>query len=462
MSKYEADTKYLFVNTEDLATTDGGDQVNKFKLNLGTNPISSDDNSLIKLSLTQFNMAKNFYNINSTNNALRLYLEGFTHNTMTFETIDKIIKIPPGDYLTFEIIILNLCKIIEEELLDSCDGGATPIPTIKVLPLGNSNSTSGDNAVYEADDEIEGQSYTGDYVRSSNRPANDNYNFPNEHIHQYNTGLYCISITITKSGTTFDRTASEVRFPIIQGLHIPPSQGQVVLSNGTILTADEQFNDSYSIFGIPRTTTFVTNPTETQGDRMGIVKGLVVSGFALANQFPRNQGIDTCQYVYLRANLANNLATTNLEATTHNHQGNSVGSHILGKIPRITNSSDGYDYAAGVYFRSDRETGYSMIVSANMINEIEFSVTDKSGRVIPQSDVGVLVRNFGGADSVFETLTKKINVDGNLFCDFTLKVERLSISNQPNVLQGTPDIKRASVNPIQSSIPINFNNNCGF
>ena len=45
MSKYDSETKYIFVNTENLEQRDGGDQVNTFKLNLGANPVNSDDNS---------------------------------------------------------------------------------------------------------------------------------------------------------------------------------------------------------------------------------------------------------------------------------------------------------------------------------------------------------------------------------------------------------------------------------
>lgn len=455
MAKYDADTQHIFVNTEDLASTDGGDQVNRFKLNLGTNPISSDDNSLIKVSLTQFNMAKNFYNVNSSNNSLRLYLEGFTHNSCTFGTIDKMIKIPPGDYVSFEVILLNLCNLIQTEMLAAAASGVG----VAVVPLGNTTQSNG-NANFNGDDAAEGLLNGGDYGRDLT--GNDGMVHPNEHIHQYNTGIYAISIIITKIGvsTNFDATDSAVRFPIIQGLHIPPSAGQVVLSTGTILTADEQFSDSYNLFGIPRTTEFVETPPENQGDKMGIIKGFATSGFCLGNQFPRNQGLNTCEYVYLRANLANNIATTNLEAISHDHQGNSAGSHILGKIPRI-GFEGGFGQVPNIHFRSDRETGYSMIITANQINEIVFSITDKSGRVIPQADIGVLVRDFGDS-SKFEAFTKKINVDGNLFCDFTLKVERIAIPNPPNVLQGTNDIKRFPVNPIQASIPIDFKSNCGF
>jgi len=454
MAKYDADTQFIFVNTEDLASTDGGDQVNRFKLNLGTNPISSDDNSLIKVSLTQFNMAKNFYNVNSSNNSLRLYLEGFTHNSCTFGTIDKMIKIPAGDYVSFEVILLNLCNIIQTEMLAVAGTGVG----VAVVPLGNSVAGNG-NAQYKSDTTAEGLTFAGDYGRDLT--GNDGMVHPNEHVHQYNTGIYAFSIIITKIGvgTDFDPTDSAVRFPIIQGLHIPPSEGQVVLSNGTILTQDEQFNDSYSLFGIPRTTTFVSTPAENQGDKMGIIKGFATSGFCLGNQFPRNQGLNTCEYVYLRANLANNIASTNLEAISHNHQGNTAGSHILGKFPRI-GFEGGFGQVPNIHFRSDKQTGFSMVIKQNMINEIVFSLTDKSGRVIPQTDVGVLVRDYGDA-SKFEALTKKINVDGNLFCDFTLKVERLAIPNPPNVLQGTMDIKRVSVNPVSASIPI-LNNGCGF
>ena len=90
MSKYEADTKYIFVNTENLEQRDGGDQTNTFKVNLGANPINSDDDSLIRISLTQFDMTKNFYNVNDTNNTLRIHQDSFTEGDFTITGFVKL------------------------------------------------------------------------------------------------------------------------------------------------------------------------------------------------------------------------------------------------------------------------------------------------------------------------------------------------------------------------------------
>lgn len=450
MAKYDADTRYIYVNTENLTTTNGGDQVNNFKLNLGSNPINSDDKSLIKVSLTQFNMAKNFYNVNSTNNSLRFYLEGFTFSSMVFSTIDTIIKIPVGDYITFEIMLLNLCDQISIVMNAAANSGTSVV----VAPLNNGSTT------FTSNSETDGVLFSGEYGRDL--VGGDQIVHPNEHKHSFNTGIYGISFSFVRTGVVFDNTDSAVRFPIIQCLHIPPSEGVVTLSTGTVLTANEQYNDSYSLFGLPRTTEFISTPTIALEDKLQVVLlSALIGGFALINPFPRNQGLDTCQYVYLRSNLATNTATNNLEASIHNHQGNCSTSHILGKIPRSVSIEGGNGRISNVYFRLDRETGYSMVITQNMINELVFSVTDSKGRVLPSDSVGVLARDFD-EPSKFSTISKKINVDGNLFCDFTLKVERLSIPFAPNVLQNTPDINRNSVNPISSSVPINFNNNCGF
>ena len=44
-------------------------------------------------------MAKNFYNVNETNNTFRLGLQGFTSGNLTIANIDDTFKIPAGDYL---------------------------------------------------------------------------------------------------------------------------------------------------------------------------------------------------------------------------------------------------------------------------------------------------------------------------------------------------------------------------
>ena len=186
MAKYEADNKYIYVNTENLEQSDGGDQLNNIKINLGTNTIDSDDSSLIKISLTQFNMNKNFYNVNDTNNTLRIFQPAFTQNNFTQNAFDDIVKIDIGDYVSFEVLLLNLCRAIQVAYQANVNSGTT----VSVVPH---TETAGTNFVSTS--EAQGLDYVGTYAFA---PAS-NLGKPNTHIHEKNTGLYALAIQYPKS-----------------------------------------------------------------------------------------------------------------------------------------------------------------------------------------------------------------------------------------------------------------------
>lgn len=442
MSKYESDTKYIFVNTENLETRDGGDQMNRFKINLGSNPINSDDNSLIKISLTQFDMAKNFHNVNDTNNTLRLYQGGFTQGNFTIGGIDTMIKIDVGDYVSFEAILLNLCAKIKAEY-DAVKNGGTSVNVTTDFASTNTTQAETYSGFYQLDED-------------SNLTTPNSYNLEGR-----NTGLYFIKITFTRDdGSNFVAASNSGDVPYLACLHIPPSSGTFILSGGEELTANEQYNDSYILLGIPRETNINTRYTPNTGDSfIALAKApSVTNAWGLFNTYPVNQGLHTCSNVYLRANLNTSLATVNHENLAHNHQGNIAQSHILGKIPRVSNN-EGDRSREIVEFRANDIQSQSMVVTQNMIHEITFSITDNKGRVIPATPA--LVRLFSLTAGDFPATNPKQNRLGNLFADFTLKVERLSIPFAPNVLQGTPDIKRVSVNQVSNSVPLK-NNGCGF
>ncbi len=447
MSKYEADTKYIFVNTENLEQRDGGDQVNTFKLNLGANPINADDNSLIKISLTQFDMNKNFFNVNDTNNSLRIHQDAFTEGNFQVSAFDTIIKLDVGDYITFEALLFNLCNAIKTVYTANVNADTT----VTVTP--NSNG----NTIFNSANEANGAIYSGTYLLNQSSVLTK----PNTHHLEFNTGLYSIKIKFTRSSGNAFVAANVSATPFIECLHIPPNEGQVTLSSGQVLTANEQYNDSYILLGIPRQTTYIDNPSAIAGGNNTFIAlnkhHNDTDCFTLFNTYPITQGLHTCSNVFLRANLNTSLATTNYENLSHSHQGNIAQSHILGKIPRVS-ATEGHRAREIVVFKQEDIESQSMVITQNMINEITFSITDSRGRVLPA--VPAQVRLFGLATSDFPSVPKQNRV-GNLFANFTLKIERLSIPFAPNVLQGTPDIKRVSVNSVSNSIPLK-NNGCGF
>jgi len=104
-----------------------------------------------------------------------------------------------------------------------------------------------------------------------------------------------------------------------------------------------------------------------------------------------------------------------------------------------------------VYYRTNDEVVYENYITQNRLNDLQFSITDDKGRVIPQNNLGINMGIFAG----YTVSSKKINLDGNLFCDFTLKLERMAIPFAPNILQGHADPMRQNNNLVQSNVPEN-------
>jgi len=259
-----------------------------------------------------------------------------------------------------------------------------------------------------------------------------------------NLNLFGITATASVSGFRFDNKIQ------IQSLHIPPSEGLKTLTGGTVLTADEQFNSSATLFGGIRSKNFSTSVDE---NAFSVTAPSDTNVCHILGYFPMNTALHTLPYVYLRVNTVINQSTNNFENVTHSHRGDTVPSHILAKIERVE-MPDG-----SIYYRTNNEVIYLNNITQNRLNDLQFSLTDEYGRVIPQNDLGNNIDHFG--NSFYNSTTKKINKEGNLFCDFTLKLERLSIPFMQNVLQGVPEIKRQNPDSIKTSIPM-LNNGCGF
>jgi len=412
-NKYESSTKYLFVNTE--AYDNHGDQINNIKVNLGGNSFESDDDSLIKLSLTQFNMPKNFYNINDTNNAFRVILTGFTHSgtSIQINQIDSILELDAGDYLTFLQVQQNFAEKLKIILDASVEGAGT---TFAVIPIA---SKTDDFAIHV--------SSTGEVFPQTTATINRR--------------LFGVTVTHSNASFRFDRKIH------IHSLHITPTDGLKTLLGGSVLTADQQFNDSAVLFGGNRTLTFSDLDNDSESE-VAIHNCFSISDdenvTSILGYYPMNIALHTLPYVYLRVNTVVNNTTSNFENVSHNHKTDIVPSHILAKIERKL-MQDG-----SVYYRTNDEVVYMNYITNNRLSDLQFSVTDDKGRVIPQNNLGI---NMGNFSQTYTSSNNKINKAGNLYCDFTLKLERIMIPFAPNVLQGFPDPVRKGINSIATNIP---------
>ena len=78
MNKYEAESQQIFISSENNSLSSTKDQINAFSFDMNSHPFQQKDDSFLRMTLNQFNMAKNFYNVNETNNSFRLGLAGFS------------------------------------------------------------------------------------------------------------------------------------------------------------------------------------------------------------------------------------------------------------------------------------------------------------------------------------------------------------------------------------------------
>ena len=106
LNAYSAESQMIFVNTEQGFGTAGGNQLDSFKVNFNTQPFESGDDSVLRLSVPQFNMVKNFYNVNKTNDAVRV----FAVNVGDQQSYDRIIHLNHGDFVTQEVSFRRLGK----------------------------------------------------------------------------------------------------------------------------------------------------------------------------------------------------------------------------------------------------------------------------------------------------------------------------------------------------------------
>ena len=72
VNKYEEFSQEIFINSESNFKSSAGDQVNKFKVNFQQSPFYSEDEAVLRVSLTQFNLNKTFYDVNASNNTVRV------------------------------------------------------------------------------------------------------------------------------------------------------------------------------------------------------------------------------------------------------------------------------------------------------------------------------------------------------------------------------------------------------
>ena len=379
-------SQLCFINTEAGFGTAGGNQIDRFKINFNTQPFEASDDSMLRVSVIQAHVARNWYDVNQQNNAIRFFnTAGATHASAT----DAILDIPTADYPNYKTLVEAWATSIKTHLDANYFGsGAVTVSETTVAYVANSVDTTG-ASVPDAGTEVNLRKFTMKFTRSG--------------------------------GDEFDS------LPVIQCLNIPASGDYTLTGSGTSLTMAEHFNDSYILLGGKRIETFEQTPTVSSFDvqTANSDQELIITGYYL---IPTQ--VYTIENLYLSCEIADNQATNNIVDAQEEHRHEATHSTILAKIPRCQEAGRSGSGPNSLCYKLNENSNafYFTNVTSNFLNSLIFKVTDHRGRALPL---------IAGSD-----------VDGNVFLDMTLKVEKIQMPSTANLLNtGQPMRRAGQLNP---------------
>ena len=414
-AKYENQSQQLYINSEG-GFGGLGDQLNRFRVDLNTAPFSNTDDTILRASVTQFHMVKNFYNVNEHNNAVRLTWEGYTSpGTIVVNDLDVIVHIPQGNYTTHDQLMIAWANATAVQLNSAIQGGGVTF------------------AVDDTEDQA----------------PNTHRNYPTASRDDSAGRLYEQELAdpmwfrgrFTASNTAFRFT----NLPTFQCLSVATADALTLNSGAALLPAVDFYNDSYILLGARRIENFQfftggAQVTEQSFSVVGAEHRLLVE-----NWFPMNDALNTTPYIYLRSRNSRTQASSNLEEKNNPHNHTMINSSLLAKIPRVI-ARDG-----SVSFILENSP-YFTNITAQQLNNIELELTDAKGRSLPSSTT----INTPASDTII-ALPPGIsqNKDGNAFCDMVMLIEKFQFNN-PSALTGfgftPPQLNPAqfSANPMMS------------
>ncbi len=453
MAEYEETTQEIFINTEQNFGSSGGDQVNRFRLNFLQEPFESGDEAILRINMTQFNLQKNFYDVNATNNTLRistLEVSGGPPGSLVMTAGDEFISLPTGDYLNSpDLLMASLGQTIVNYINSKI---TAPAGTTCSFQMGAGAGAAGgttenvDTATAFAINAS--QNFSGGGV-VPNEVVGGNYDTVLSKVQKNKQALF-FELSSTTAGFTGDFRDVGIK---IQCLNIPPGQGTVVTDKGNA-TPNEQFNDSYALLGGVRIETIQATPlaslaadalTSFSFQRDNTAGGNNLRA-VMVGAYPIATGCNTLPYVYLRCEEAENQSSRSIEDAAQSHDHEIIPSRILAKIPRVM------DNRQSISYRLENVGGLPFFtnITANYVNHLIFSVTDHRGRVIqpvapddyPASVQQRLVDNPGTINTMVSpgwlAGAGTQNTVGNLYCDFAFKISKHNRKIQKNVLQTVP------------------------
>ena len=410
MSKYEKDSELLFVTSEANFGNNGIGNQNHFKVNLADSPLKNNDSSLIKLSVKELQLRKSWYNINETNNKVRLSMEGFstgTGSTVVMPDIDTMVEIPVGDYVTHESLVDSFGNAVITALIN-----ATNSP----LVAGNLVATA-----------------LTEVFRNVHSNGTNGVEIPKLGIYRNDFRLL-IELDCTITDWVW------VKLPIFQFLNIPLANDyKFNITDGASLKPNERFNDSYILLGGPRIEEFqgtIADPiwTVTTKKESLSVKKMTSRLLYIASWFPMSEVLHTLDDVYVISRQSRSQASSSLQSITNEHAHTFIASNLVAKASRDVQDSIN---DVGVYFKITQPSYFFSILSQPFINEIEFQLTDHRGRDLPYNPTDTVPVN-AIADNIQPYSGAPQIENGNSVVSLVILAEKF-IGASPNSLDGFPD-----------------------
>ncbi len=413
MNKYERDSQLLFVSSEANFANNGIGNQNHFKVNLADSPLKNNDSSLIKLSVKELQLRKSWYNINETNNKVRMSLEGFptgTSSNVILPDIDTMIEIPVGDYISHESLVDAFGDAIVAKIVELTASLTRPLlaSEFSVVPI------------------------TTIYRNIANGSGVEKPLTTNER----NDYRLSVEIDCTIAGFEWDK------LPIFQFLNIPLAGSyNFNVTNGATLSADERLNDSYLLLGGPRIESFqgtIANPIwglSAYDESLSVKKKSGNdSKLCIMSWFPMSEVLHTLDDIYVISRQSHSQASSSLESISNEHAHGFIASNILAKASRDVQLTIN---DTGAYFKITQPSYFFSILTQPFINEIEFELRDHRGRPLPYNDPSVVPIN--DLEDNIKPYTGPSQVkNGNSVVSLVVLAEKF-VGNDPNSLQGFPD-----------------------
>ena len=422
-AKYENQSQQLYINSEG-GFGGLGDQLDRFRVDLNTSPFSNTDDTILRASVTQFHMVKNFYNVNASNNAVRVTWEGYTTGvaaSIVVNDLDVIVHIPEGNYTTHDQLAVAFFTAVAAGLSSAIEGGGVGF---------NINN---------------GETYTPNTHRNNPLASRDD-SAGRLYTAELPDPLW-FNMRLTATNTDFRYT----KLPAIQCLSVSTTQSLTLRNDGgtAVCPTIDSYNDSYILLGARRIEVFEEIQASYYPTLQSFsvrVDGDAQHNLEVENWFPMNDALNTTPYIYLRSRNSRTQASSNLEEKQNPHNHNMINSSLLAKIPRVI-ARDG-----SVSFILENSP-YFTNITAQQLNNIELELTDAKGRALPSSTT----LNTSAADAAMLALPTGVtqNKDGNAFCDMVMLIEKFQFNN-PSALTGfgftPPQLNPAqfSTNPMMS------------